>query len=48
MRTPEIGLSAGRHIVVIALPGFAEWKRELTVGSESEVNVAATLEKLQQ
>jgi hypothetical protein len=41
----EIGLSAGTHIVVISMPGFAEWKRELTVGSDSQVNVAATLEK---
>jgi hypothetical protein len=43
----EIGLSAGTHIVVISMPGFAEWKRELTVGSDSQVNVAATLEKVQ-
>jgi hypothetical protein len=35
------------HRVAISLPGFAECRRELTVGSESEVNVAATLEKLQ-
>ncbi|HSZ61693.1 MAG TPA: PEGA domain-containing protein [Terriglobales bacterium] len=43
----EIGLSAGTHIVVISMPGFAEWKRELTVGQDSQVNVAATLEKAQ-
>jgi hypothetical protein len=43
----EIGLSAGTHIVVISMPGFAEWKRELTVGSDSQVSVAATLEKAQ-
>lgn len=43
----EIGLTAGTHIVVISLPGFAEWKRELTVGTDSQVNVAATLEKAQ-
>jgi hypothetical protein len=43
----EIGLSAGTHVVVISMPGFAEWKRELTVGSDSQVNVAATLEKAQ-
>lgn len=43
----EIGLSAGTHIVVISMQGFAEWKRELTVGSDSQVNVAATLEKAQ-
>jgi len=43
----EIGLSAGTHIVVISMPGFVEWKRELTVGADSQVNVAATLEKAQ-
>jgi len=43
----EIGLSAGTHIVVISMPGFAEWKRELTVGADSQVSVAATLEKTQ-
>src|SRR5271157_1940394 len=43
----EIGLSPGTHVVVISLPGFAEWKRELTVGSDSAVNVAATLQKTQ-
>jgi PEGA domain len=43
----QIGLSPGTHIVVISMPGFAEWKRELTVGSESQVSVAATLEKTQ-
>jgi hypothetical protein len=43
----EIGLSAGTHIVVISMPGFAEWKRELTVGSDSQLSVAATLEKAQ-
>jgi hypothetical protein len=43
----EIGLTAGTHVVVMSMPGFAEWKRELTVGSDSQVNVAATLEKAQ-
>jgi hypothetical protein len=43
----EIALSAGTHIVVISMPGFAEWKRELTVGEDSRVSVAATLEKAQ-
>ncbi|MFY9906282.1 MAG: PEGA domain-containing protein, partial [Terriglobales bacterium] len=43
----EIGLSAGTHIVVISMPGFAEWKRELTVGSDSELNVTAVLQKPQ-
>jgi len=43
----EIGLSIGTHVVVISLPGFAEWKRELTVGADSAVNVTATLQKTQ-
>ena len=43
----EISLSPGTHIVVMSLPGFAEWKRELTVAPDSVVNVTATLEKTQ-
>ncbi len=43
----EISLSTGTHVVVISKPGFAEWKRELTVEPDSVVNVAATLEKTQ-
>lgn len=41
----EIGLSAGTHVVVISMPGFAEWKRELTVGVDSAVNVTANLQR---
>jgi hypothetical protein len=43
----EIGLSTGTHVVVISMPGFAEWKRELTVGADSVVNVTANLQKTQ-
>ena len=43
----EISLSPGTHIVVMSLPGFAEWKRELAVVADSVVNVTATLEKTQ-
>jgi hypothetical protein len=43
----EIGLSPGTHVVVISMPGFAEWKRELTVGADSAVNVTASLQKTQ-
>jgi len=43
----EISLSTGTHVVVISMPGFAEWKRELTVEPDSVVNVTATLEKTQ-
>jgi hypothetical protein len=40
----EIGLTTGKHIVVIAKVGFGEWKRELTVASDSVVNVTANLQ----
>lgn len=43
----EIGLITGNHVVVISLPGFAEWKRELTVAADSAVNVTANLQKAQ-
>jgi len=43
----EIGLSPGTHVVVISMPGFAEWKRELVVGADSVVNVTASLQKTQ-
>jgi hypothetical protein len=43
----EIGLSPGTHVVVISTPGFAEWKRELTVAADSAVNVTANLQKTQ-
>jgi len=43
----EISLGTGTHIVVISMPGFAEWKRELTVAADSAVNVTATLQKAQ-
>jgi PEGA domain-containing protein len=43
----EIGLSPGTHVVVISMAGFTEWKRELTVGADSAVNVSANLQKTQ-
>ncbi len=43
----EIGLSIGTHVVTVSMPGYAEWKRELTVAADSVVNVTATLEKTQ-
>lgn len=43
----EIGVKPGTHVVVISMPGFAEWKRELTVAAESLVNVTASLQKAQ-
>jgi hypothetical protein len=43
----EIGLSPGTHVVVISMEGFAEWKRELTVATDSVVNVTANLQRTQ-
>jgi hypothetical protein len=44
--TPSvIGLGAGTHLVVLSLPGFAPWKRDLTVAAGSDVNVTASLRK---
>jgi hypothetical protein len=46
--TPSaISLGTGTHVVVLSMAGFAEWKRELTVGADSVVNVTANLQKAQ-
>jgi len=44
----EIGLSTGTHVVVLSMPGFAQWKRELTVVPGSELTVGAILQKQRQ
>jgi len=44
--TPSVlKVSVGAHAVVISLPGFAPWKRDLTVTAGSELTVNAVLEK---
>jgi hypothetical protein len=44
--TPSgIPLSAGTHSVVLSLPGFAQWKRDLTVSEGSDLSVSAILQK---
>jgi len=43
----EIGLTTGSHVVILSLPGFAQWKRDLAVATDSVVNVTATLQKSQ-
>jgi len=44
--TPStIAVGAGRHVVVLATPGFAKWKRELLVSAGSDVEVSATLQQ---
>jgi len=46
--TPSVlNLSTGKHVVVISTPGFAQWRRELTVSPGSELTVNAVLEKAQ-
>jgi hypothetical protein len=42
----DVSLTTGKHVVMIATPGFGEWKRELTVTADSVVNVVATLQKM--
>jgi hypothetical protein len=43
----EIPLGTGTHVVVISTPGFAQWKRELTVLPGAELTVSAILQKEQ-
>lgn len=46
--TPSVlSLSTGNHTVEVSLPGFGQWKRELTVSPGSELTVNAVLEKAQ-
>lgn len=46
--TPSfLSLNAGSHVVVISMPGFGDWKRELAVSSGSVLTVNAILEKAQ-
>jgi len=40
-----IAIGPGKHLVVLAMPGFAKWKRELLVSAGSDVDVSATLQK---
>jgi hypothetical protein len=47
--TPSIvGVSTGTHVVVLFMPGFDRWKRELTVPPGSDLNISATLQKTAQ
>jgi hypothetical protein len=46
--TPSaIFLTAGTHSVILSMPGFMQWKRELTVFAGSELTVSAALQKEQ-
>lgn len=47
--TPStVGVRTGTHVVVLFMPGFDRWTRELTVSPESQLNVSATLQKTAQ
>jgi PEGA domain len=41
----EIELITGTHVIVFSMPGFAQWKRDLTVLSGSQLTVNAILQK---
>jgi hypothetical protein len=41
----EIELSTGAHTVVFSMPGFGQWKRELTVLPGSALTISAILQK---
>ena len=44
--TPSVlSLNVGNHSVEVSLPGFAQWKRQLTVSVGSELSVNAVLQK---
>jgi hypothetical protein len=46
--TPSvIPLGTGSHVVVFSMPGFSQWKRELTVLPGSELTIGAILQKEQ-
>jgi hypothetical protein len=44
----EIAVSTGTHAVGFYLPGYGQWKRDLTVMAGSEIAVSAILQKQQQ
>jgi len=47
--TPSVvGVTIGTHVVVLFMPGFDRWKRELTVSHGSDLSVSATLQKTAQ
>jgi len=46
--TPSVlDVGVGPHVVEVSLPGFVQWKRELTVSAGSELTVNAVLQKAQ-
>ena len=43
----EITVNAGSHIVAFSMPGFTQWKRDLTVLPGSELSISAVLQKVE-
>jgi hypothetical protein len=41
----EIAITTGEHVVLFSMPGFTQWKRELTVLPGSVLTVSAILQK---
>jgi hypothetical protein len=41
----ELAVDTGTHVVVFSMPGFAQWKRDLTVLPGSELTVSTILQK---
>jgi hypothetical protein len=41
----EIAITTGEHVVLFSMPGFIQWKRELTVLPGSVLTVSAILQK---
>jgi hypothetical protein len=42
----KLRLKAGKHTIKVTMAGYKDWSREMTVMSGSEVNLTATLEKV--
>jgi len=46
--TPSVvGITTGTHVLVVSMPGFTEWRRELDVTLGSELTINAVLQKAQ-
>ena len=39
-------LKAGKHTIRVTISGYKDWSREITVSAGSEVNLTATLDKM--
>jgi PEGA domain len=41
----EIAVPTGTHVVIFSMPGFIQWKRDLTLTTGSQLTVSAILQK---